>query len=460
MTALVDERFMSRQTAMLDAMASLTGGRDARLRATSMRTLDAVEAYERGIRAYEALEYADALQAFQSASTLDTRHPLPAAWVSRVARLLTQWDMASEAGDRAVALLTADISPDDSLFARAVSAEAHRRNDEAGERYQALTKTFRDEPLWLLELAAFQDRTGKTAESVASYHSLLERDPRMIRPHLELCRLYNSTRMNESGLARQHGTQARDEYAAVGDEIGEALALLCLADILRVGQPQARAEARTMAERAMTMFERQGAQYNLARAFHYMALTRAREDPAGAVVAWEKSLTIAENVKNTVLEATVLVNLGTANRDLGNRSQAVDYYRRSSRANEARGDEQGAAYSLANAGALLIGYGPTRSGNCARQRRSPASVASTTTSPRLRPNWGSWISTSTSTRGQGGRFEKRRKRRLGPIASRHRSRWRAPKSCSGTSHRLRRHFKRSRPPSMLPAIAGSPRCCT
>jgi hypothetical protein len=39
---------------------------------------------------------------------------------------------------------------------------------------------------------------------------------------------------------------------------------------------------------------------------------------------------LAETVKNTTLEATVLVNLGTANRDLGNRTQSVEYYRRSS----------------------------------------------------------------------------------------------------------------------------------
>jgi len=356
-SALVNDHFESPQTQVLASLGLLFGGREDRLRAASMRTLDAVDAFERGLRAYEALEYSAALEAFQSAAGLDTRHPLPAAWVSRVARLLTQWDMAREAGDRAVGLLTATTSPSDALFAHAVSAEAYRRNVEAARDYRALTTSVPDEPFWLAELAAFQDRAGQTAEAVGSYHVLLERDPKMIRPHLELCRLYNSTRMNESGLAREHGAQARDRYAAVGDEIGEALALLCLTDILRVGDPQARAEARQLAERAMTMFERAGAQYNLARSFHYMAVTRAREDPVGAIDAWKRSLTIAQKVKNTALEATVLVNLGTANFDMGNRTQAVDYYRRSSRANEARGDEQGAAYNLANAGALLIGYG-------------------------------------------------------------------------------------------------------
>jgi len=242
-------------------------------------------------------------------------------------------------------------------FAQAVAAEARRDNNEAGEKYRALSTSVPDEPFWLMELAAFQDRAGKTADAVASYHTLLERDHKMIRPHLELCRLYNSTRMNESGLARQHGGQARERYAAVGDEVGEGLALLCLADILRVGPPQDRVEARRTAERAKTMFEHSGAEYNLARAFHFMAVTRAREDPVAAINAWEQSLAIAEKVKNTVLEATVLVNLGTANFDMGNRSQAVEYYRRSSQVNEARGDEQGAAYNLANAGALLIGYG-------------------------------------------------------------------------------------------------------
>jgi tetratricopeptide (TPR) repeat protein len=355
--AIVSDYFASVQTRVRTSLGSIVGGREARLGAASMRTLDAVEAFERGVRAYEALEYADALKAFQSAAGLDSRHPLPPAWISRVARIQTQWDMAREAGDKAVSLLTATTAPSDVLFAQAVAAEARRDNDEAGEKYRALSASVPDEPFWLMELAAFQDRAGKTADAVASDHTLLERDPQMIRPHLELCRLYNSTRMNESGLARQHGGQARDRYAAVGDEVGEALAFLCLADILRVGSPQDRTEARRLAERAGAMLEHAGARYNLARAFHYMAITRAREDPVGAITAWEHSLAIAEKAKNTTLEATVLVNLGRAHLELGNRSQAAEYYRRSSRVNEARGDEQGAAYNLANAGALLIGYG-------------------------------------------------------------------------------------------------------
>ena len=355
--AIVSDYFASVQTRVRASLGSMVGEREARLGGASMRTLDAVEAFERGVRAYDALEYAEALQAFQSAAALDSRHPLPAAWISRIARLQTQWDMAREAGDRAVSLLTATTARADVLFAQAVSAEARRENDEAGEKYRALSTSVPDEPFWLMELAAFQDRAGKTADAVASYHALLERDQKMIRPHLELCRLYNSTRMNESGLARQHGGQARDRYAAVGDEVGEGLALLCLADILRVGTPQDRVEARRSSERAKAMFEHAGAPYNLARAFHYMALTRAREDPVGAIAAWEQSLATAQKVKNTALEATVLVNLGSANLEIGNRSQALEYYRRSSRVNETRGDEQGAAYNVANAGALLIGYG-------------------------------------------------------------------------------------------------------
>jgi tetratricopeptide (TPR) repeat protein len=356
-TDLVDEHFASSRTKVLASIGSIFDRRAARMRAASLRTLDAVDAYERGVRAYESLEYADALQAFQTAASLDTRHPLPAAWISRVARLMTQWEMARESGAKAVGLITAQTPPSDALFARAVSAEAERQNDDAGELYRALTTRFSDEPLWLLELAAFQDRAGLTADSVSSYHALLARDARMIRPHLELCRLYNSTRMNESGLARQQGAQARDLYAAAGDTIGEGLAMLCLADILRVGSPDDRADARRNAERAKALFERAGARYNLARAFHYMAVTRAREDPAGAIVEWEQSLVLAETVKNTGLEATVLLNLGTANGELGNRTKAADYYRRTARTYEARGDEQGAAYYLANAGALLIAYG-------------------------------------------------------------------------------------------------------
>ena len=55
-TDLVDEYFASSRTKVLASMGTFFDRRDERMRAASLRTLDAVEAYERGLRAYESLE--------------------------------------------------------------------------------------------------------------------------------------------------------------------------------------------------------------------------------------------------------------------------------------------------------------------------------------------------------------------------------------------------------------------
>jgi tetratricopeptide (TPR) repeat protein len=54
-----------------------------------------------------------------------------------------------------------------------------------------------------------------------------------------------------------------------------------------------------------------------------------------------------------------LINLGVTHNALGNRARALEYYTRSYELAERRGDERRAAYSRANAGALLIEYGST-----------------------------------------------------------------------------------------------------
>ncbi|HWN87003.1 MAG TPA: protein kinase [Vicinamibacterales bacterium] len=321
------------------------------------QSLEAVRAMEEGLNAYDAGEYAEARDAFARAAREDPRHPLPVAWQTRVAQIVGDRTFAAQAADRAAERLTGAAGAE-RLFVEAVVAEARRQDREALSRYEALASSHPDDPAGLIELAGFQDRSGRTADAVASYRRVITMDSRFPGPALELCRLYNSTRMNEAGRARTFGEQARQAYRKLGSAPGEAQAMLCLADILRFGRPNERAEAQTLAMQALKVFDERGLRYGLGRAQHYVALAaRAQDDLAAAAASWEQALANAKAIGNTLLEGIVYINLGVTYTALGQRAKAIDFYRQSYETAERRGDERTAAYSRANAGALLIEYG-------------------------------------------------------------------------------------------------------
>jgi tetratricopeptide (TPR) repeat protein len=343
----VEERFRNQRWTM--ARVSARPGR--------FQSLDAAQAFEEGITAYASAEYADARDAFARAAREDPRHPLPVAWQSRVAQVTGDRNGAAEAADRAEARLQG-ASPGDTLFVQAVVAEARRQDENARQRYEELATSRPDDPSAIAEVAGYQDRSGRTAEAIASYQQVLTFDPAWPTPSLELCRLYNSTRMSDAAQARAFGERAQKAFAAMEWRAGEAQAMLCLADILRVGKPDERAQARALATRALGVFESLGLHYSVARAQHYVAsAARAQDDLAAAAEWWEKALASAKGVGNTSLESAVYTNLGVTHTALGNRGRALDFYRQSYEMAERRGDERRAAYSRANAGALLLEYG-------------------------------------------------------------------------------------------------------
>jgi serine/threonine protein kinase/tetratricopeptide (TPR) repeat protein len=321
------------------------------------RTLDAAKAFEEGISAFAEFEYSAAGTAFQTAAREDPAHPLPAAWLSRVARALGDRDGATKAGAQAMTLVSNATSMTDRLFTEAVAAESRGDRTTATARYRELVSTFPDEPAWLIELAALLDRQGDTDAAIETNHLALQLDARLARPHLQLCRLYNSTRANDAGLAKKHGEQARDAYATLGAAGGEAQALLCLVDILRLGDASQRAEARRNADRALKIYERLGWPFNLARSYHYAAMAVSKDNASEAAALWEKALAGARRVGYGALEAGALSNLGVTYLDLGNRGRALDYYRQSFELHEKQLDARGAAYSRANAGALMVHLG-------------------------------------------------------------------------------------------------------
>ena len=332
-------------------------GRGPRASAPRLGNLDAAHAFAQAIDAYEQQEYPAALQAFVSASSADPRNAIPLAWRSHVATLIRNDDEAVDAARQARALLGPQTRTFDQQFVEAVDAEARRDFSSADARYRELASAAPNTAAWLVELGAYEERRTRFAAAVESHVAALAGDSRLLRPRLELCRLYGPNRLNEGAKAREHGRAALTGYTAIGDRNGQAHALLCLADVLRTGAAQDREEAGRQAQEALQMLTEVGSTYNLPRAQYYVGLTTAiRGSMGGAAAWWEKAVASARTSGNRVLEPLLLMNLGVANMRLGNRLRATEYYEASSKLYETLGDEVRAAQQQANGAALRIEY--------------------------------------------------------------------------------------------------------
>ena len=262
---------------------------------------------------------------------------------------------ATDAAEQAMRLV-ADRAPTPSRsWVRAIAAEGRGDFVAAERQYGALVDSEPGVATWLMELGFFEDRRLKSADAIAAFSAALASDSRIARAHLELCRMYSPARQNEPANAKTHGNQALSAYRAAGDRSGEAQALLCLADTLRLGNAADCQAARQNAEAARTIFEQTGSTYQLPRADYYVALVEgATGDMPAAVAAFERSLGKAKAGLNTVLQPLLLMNLGVANNALGHRAVAAADYRESAAAYQALGDEQRAAQQQANGAALTI----------------------------------------------------------------------------------------------------------
>jgi tetratricopeptide (TPR) repeat protein len=336
------------------ALRAMTG-RDAPLR-PQVTSIDAAVAFERGMDAYEQQEYDGAVAAFAMAAQHDAGNPLMLTWESRAALMMRQGDIAARSAQQALTLLSEATPPSWRLFVEAVAAESRREFADAADRYQELMDRYPDESTWQVEFAGLLDRQADVAGAIEAYRGAREAEPSFVRADLELCRLYN--RVRDPGKSREHAQLAMERYRALGDASGEAQALLCLTDTLRVGGVDRVVEAARAASRALELFQALNLSYNVARAHHYVALTAdAQGDLTSAVSHWDQALAQARATRNRLLEATVLLNLGVTHERLGNRARALDFHRESHALHASLGNERGGAYSQANVGALLIASG-------------------------------------------------------------------------------------------------------
>ena len=354
----VEEYFVTigpRRASWANRLRALAGRADSP-QGPALRSLDAAAALERGEDAFTQQEYSLALAAFTSATEQDPRSPLALAWQSQAERTLRRDRESLEHAEAAERLLRPETGEHDRLFVEATAAEARGEPQIAEARYTALVEHARGDAAAIGQLAGFLERQGRAADAIEAYHRAVATDARALRPHVDLCRLYNP---RELANARQHGQLALEGYRRSGERVGEAHALWCLVDVLRLGSAADRAEGRRHAMTALGIFEKLEYPYNRARAHNYVALAAfADGDLATAGAEWEQSLSGAKEVGNRLLEPLVLMNLSSVQARLGQRVRQLDYLNQSAGLFEALGQQQRAAELQANAAAVLIEYGP------------------------------------------------------------------------------------------------------
>jgi tetratricopeptide (TPR) repeat protein len=327
-----------------------------------VRTLDAARAFEAGTDLYEEQEYSAAHAAFQEAVTLDPRSPLAHAWRSRVLQVARRDDEAAAAAAQAMRLLSdgVRVSATDRLFVEAIDAEAKGELERAAARYTALVDAHPGDPLWLIEQAAFLDRQADTREeweaAVRAYHDAIKADPSVIRPHLELCRLYN--RLQDPESARKEGELALAAFEKSGWQGGTALSRLCLVDRFRGGDAADRAKAQEHAEAALQILRDIQFTYNLPRGLYYlgMAAAEGRRLSEARDLLEEADRTVQET-GNRVFQPLVAGALSVVYSWLGDGPRAADGFARSSSGYERLGDERRAARQQYNAAAIRVQFG-------------------------------------------------------------------------------------------------------
>ena len=148
----------------------------------------------------------------------DPRNALSLAWLSRALLLTRDADAAVDAGARALSFITPNTPAPDALFVRAVADEARRAFIPAEADYRALVAANPRDSMWVMELGAFLDRRERSADAAQVYREALSLDTRLVRPRLELCRLYSPSRLNEPIEARKYGEAALAGYRALAGE--------------------------------------------------------------------------------------------------------------------------------------------------------------------------------------------------------------------------------------------------
>ena len=296
----------------------------ARLAKPPTRSLEAQEAYGRGLLSYKRGEYAEAAREFERATSMDADYV--DAWVSLGAALgnLRQSPLAVTAFERAYRLYLA-------------------LGDEPG---QAST---------LGRIGVEYDRQNRSADALINYEGSLTLLMKLGDESGQATTLHNIG-VSYTGQGRYADALASYDRALalqqkLGNEAGQAATFYAIGLAYEV---QGRsADALVAYGRALALQQKLGNGAGQAAVLDNMAKAHDRQGrTADTLRAYEQGLRIREKLADELGQARTLNNIGLVYVKQGRYADALKSYERSLQLAEKLGEEQGQAFVLSNIGDL------------------------------------------------------------------------------------------------------------
>ena len=296
----------------------------ARLANVPTRSLDAQDAYGRGLVHYRRGQYGEAAREFGRATSIDP--DFVEAWVSLGAALGNLGHST-----RAVPPI---------------------------ERAYRLYLTLGDEPAQATALGNIgveHDRQGRHAEAIVYYERSLTLQEKLGNASGQ------ASTLAAIGLAHEQQKHYAEALAAyeralklqetLGNEAGQARTLESIA-VVREGQGRY-ADALSYYERALRLQEKLGREPDQAITLNTIGILQDRQRrPIEALASFDRALKLGEKLGNEEGQAAALDNMAKVHRGEGDHARALTEYEGGLRLREKLGDEVGQARTLNNIGVI------------------------------------------------------------------------------------------------------------
>ena len=341
----------------------------ARLMKPPTRSLEAQEAYGRGLLSYKRGEYTEAAREFERATSMDPDYVN--AWVSLGAALgnLGQSPRAVAAFERAYRLYLAlgDEPGQASTLGRiGVEYDRQARSADALNYYEGSLKLLMKlgdesgQATTLHNIGVSYTGQGRYADALAYHGRALAIQERLGDEAGEATTFY------AIGLAHEVQEQSAEALASygralaiqerLGDEAGQAATLSATGLTYEVQGHHA--EALSSYGRALALQERLGDDARQAMVLDSMAKAHEGQGrTADTLGAYERGLRLREKLADEPGQARTLNNIGLVYAKQGRYVDALKSYERSLRLAEKLGEERGQAFVLSNIGDLRRAQG-------------------------------------------------------------------------------------------------------
>ena len=340
-----------------------------RLTKPPTRSLEAQEAYGRGLLSYKRGEYAEAAREFERATSMDADYV--DAWVSLGAALgnLRQSPLAVTAFERAYRLYLAlgnEPGQASTLGRIGVEYDHQARSADALIHYESSLKMLiklgdeSGQARTLHNIGVSSTGRGRYADALAYHDRALAIQERLGDEAGQATTFY------AIGLAHEVQEQSAEALASygralaiqerLGNEAGQAITVSRIGDVH--GSRGRYAEALAFYGRALAIQERLGNEPGQAMVLDSMAKAHERQArTADTLGAYERGLRLREKLDDEAGQARTLNNIGLVYARQGRYVDALKSYERSLRLAEKLREERGQAFVLGNIGDLRRAQG-------------------------------------------------------------------------------------------------------